>query len=358
MNYSVMDDCMQALFEQYVPLSQAQRERLSQFCCSQILAGSSQLSKLAGWLGRTSKQTYREQWLRRLVQAPFVRQEYVYEPWLKQALQGYTAGVWHLVLDRSSLVSREVDLAMVALAYRRRAIPLKWLQIPYGGAGIDTYITLLNACKPLLPSNVAVTVHGDAEFGAIPMLHFVRRQNGHFILGQRSHYQVRPTAINHWQALADFPMSKTRGLYLQQMVLTKEHRYWGVTLFGFRHPNQSGQDEKRFYATSLPLTASLRRLGKRRWAIEPCFQDFKSSGWHLHQSQLRDATAREGLLVLLSCTYLWLTCIGRWLCKTGQRQQVDAHAVRQLSYFRLGRDWLVHQFRHELTIPHLLTLYS
>jgi hypothetical protein len=43
MNYSVLDDCVQALFEQYVLLSQAQRERLSQFCCSQILAGSSQL---------------------------------------------------------------------------------------------------------------------------------------------------------------------------------------------------------------------------------------------------------------------------------------------------------------------------
>ena len=135
------------------------------------------------------------------------------------------------------------------------------------------------------------------------MLHFVRRQNWHFILGQRSHYQVRPTAVNHWQALADFPMNKVRGLYLQQMVLTKEHRYWGVNLFGFRHTNQSGQDEKRFYATSLPIAASLRRLGKRRWGIEACFQDFKSSGWHLDQSQLQDATARAGLLVLLSCTY-------------------------------------------------------
>lgn len=358
MNYSVLDDCVQALFEQYVPLSQAQRERISQFCCSQILAGSSQLPQLANWLGRSSQQAYREQWLRRLLQAPFVRQEYIYEPWLKQALQGYDAPMWHLVLDRSNLVSQKVDVVMVALAYRKRAIPLKWLQIPYGGVAVETYIELLQACQHLLSSNVAVTVHGDAEFGAIPMLHFVRRQNWHFILGQRAHYQVRPTTVDQWQALDDFPMPKARGLYLQQMILTKEHRYWAANLFGFRQLNHSGQDEKRFYATSLPITASLRRLGKRRWGIEACFQDFKSSGWHLHQSQVQDATVREGLLVLLSCTYLWLTCLGRWLGKTGQRQQVDAHSIRQLSYFRLGRDWLVHQFRHGLTIPHLLTLYS
>ena len=354
MNYSVMDECVQALFEHYVPLSHAQCERLSQFCCSQMLAGSSQLPKLARWLGRTTRQTYREQWLRRLLQAPFVRQEYVYEPWLKQALQGYQASTWHLVLDRSNLVSQKVDLVMVALAYRKRAIPLKWMQIPYGGASIETYIHLLGTCKHLLPPNVAITVHGDAEFGAMPMLHFVRQQNWHFIFGQRVHYQVRPVHLTHWQALADLPVESRRGLYLENMVLTKQHRYSTVNLFAFVQPGT----DTRFYATSLPVTAPLRQLGKRRWSIEPCFQDFKSSGWQVDKSQLRDATLREGLLVLLACSYLWLTCLGRWLGKTGQRSLIDTHTNRQLSYFRLGWDWLVYQFRQGCTIPHLLTLYS
>jgi hypothetical protein len=96
MNYSVMDECMQALFKQYIPLSQAQRDRLSQICASVLLAGSCQLPKLARWLGRDAKQPYREQWLRRLLHAPFLSQEYVYLPWLKQALQDYRPACWHL----------------------------------------------------------------------------------------------------------------------------------------------------------------------------------------------------------------------------------------------------------------------
>jgi hypothetical protein len=107
MNYSVMDKCMQALFEQYVPLDASKQKQISQFCSSQILAGTSQISKLAPWLKRDAKQGNREQWLYRLLQAPFVRQEYVYTPWLKQALTGYHAKCWHLIIDRSNIVSEK-----------------------------------------------------------------------------------------------------------------------------------------------------------------------------------------------------------------------------------------------------------
>lgn len=358
MNYSVMDECMQALFEQYVPLDAGKQKRLSQFCSGQILAGTSHIPKIARWLKRDAKQGNREQCLYRLLQAPFVRQEYVYTPWLKQALKGYRAKRWHLILDRSNIVRETVDLVTVALSYRKRAIPLKWQQIAYGGASVQTYIQLLKTCQNLLPSDACVMVHGDTEFGAIPMLRFLRQHNWDYILGQSSHCQVRPMSRPHWQALVDYSLPKRRGLYLEKLVLTKEHAYPFANLFGFLQKNQQGELEKRFFATSLPITASLRRFGKRRWGIEPYFRDMKSSGWHLDQSQLGALNAREALLVLLSCTYLWLTCLGRWLCKTQQRHFVDSHPARQHSLFRLGWDWLVYQFRQQASIPHLLTLYS
>lgn len=169
---------MQALFESYVPLSAAQQRRLSQFCACVLLAGSSQLPALARWLGREAQQDNREQWLRRLLDAPYVSQQRVYQPWLRQALQGYHASCWHLVLDRTNLVPQAVDLVTVGLAYHKRAIPLHWQQIQYGGVSIQTYIELLTACKPLLPPQLPIVLHGDAEFGAIPMLHFAGNKTG------------------------------------------------------------------------------------------------------------------------------------------------------------------------------------
>lgn len=349
---------MQALFEQYVPLSQAQRRRLRQFCACVLLAGSSHLPKLARWLDREAKQDHREQWLRHLLIAPYVSQEYVYKPWLQQALKSYRPSFWHVVIDRTNLVRQEVDLVTVALAYRKRAIPLMWSQVHYGGASIQAYIELLSQCKALLPPDVPVLLHGDAEFGAIPMLRFARDQGWDFILGQRRHYQCRPVSAQTWQALSEYPLTKRRALYLSNVILTKEHHYRSVNIFGFLQQDKKRQIVQRFYATSLPIAHTLRQVGKRRWGIECCFQDFKSSGWQVNTSCVQDAQARERLIVLLSTCYLWLTCLGRWLCKTGQRRQVDGHQQRQLSLFRLGWDWLVYQFRHQQPIPQLLTLYS
>ena len=358
MDYSVMDKCMQALFEQNLPLSPAQSRRLSQFCTCVLLAGSSQLPKLARWLGREAKQDYREQWLRRLLDARFVNQELLYDAWFKQVLAGYQSSVWHVIIDRTNLVSHEVDLVKVALAYRKRAIPIGWQQIPYGGASAMTYINLLNRIKSRIPAQVSVVFHGDAEFGAIPILTYVREQGWDFILGQRCHYQCRPAGAQNWQALDSFAMTKRQGLYLSNITLTKTYEYRPVNLFGFMQKGKKSILEKRFFATSLPTAHTLRRIGKRRWGIECCFQDYKSSGWHIDTSHLQAADARERLLVILSTCYLWVTCLGRWLCKTGQRGLVDTHPQRQLSLFRIGWDWLVYQFRQQQPIPHLLTLYS
>lgn len=358
MNYSLMDEAMQALFEKYVPVGAANQQRLAQFCSGQILAGTSQIGKISPWLKRDAKQSNREQWLSRLLRAPFLKQDYVYYPWLKQALKGYKAKIWHLIIDRSHLGKAAGDIVTIALSFRKRAIPLAWQLIPYGGVPIQVYIELIKRIKSLIPEGVSVLFHGDAEFGAIAMLSFLRQEGWDYILGQRCHYQIQAFGSQQWTALADHRLPKRRGLYLENLLLTKEHQYPFAQVFAFHQKGRNGDLEQRFYATSLPITARLRRLGKRRWGIEPFFRDMKSSGWQIEQSQLQEKNSREALLVLLACNYLWLTCLGTWLCKRGQRHFVDYHDTRQFSLFRLAWDWLVYQFRQQAFIPELLTLYS
>ena len=53
------------------------------------------------------------------------------------------------------------------------------------------------------------------------------------------------------------------------------------------------------------------------------FRDFKSSGWEIDQSGLQNPDQTETLLVLLGINYLWATVLGRWLCKSGRRSEVD-----------------------------------
>ena len=65
-------------------------------------------------------------------------------------------------------------------------------------------------------------------------------------------------------------------------------------------------------------------------------------------------------LVLLALVYSWTVCYGRWLCKVGRRHEVDAKAKRHrhLSVFRLGWDWLIHQWCCRDPIPIVSRLYS
>jgi hypothetical protein len=73
----------------------------------------------------------------------------------------------------------------------------------------------------------------------------------------------------------------------------------------------------------LPIAHTLRRVGRRRWGIECMFRDYKSSGWQIDQSGLQNSDNTETLLVLLAINYLWATILGRWLCKSGRRSDVD-----------------------------------
>lgn len=144
--------------------------------------------------------------------------------------------------------------------------------------------------------------------------------------------------------------------------MTKDYGYGPLNVFAFYQPRFKGRGERTrdigYYATTLPITPALRRQGHQRWGIEGGFKDFKSAGWQVHESALRDAKRREGLMVILSLAYVWATGIGRWLCKVGKRQLVDSKQQRHLSLFRIGWDWLVHQYVMDLSCPALLTLYQ
>jgi hypothetical protein len=363
MNYYPVEESLQALLKAYVPLSAAQQARIGEIGMGVLLAGSSHLNELARWLKQATHQSSRVRWLQRTLEAPYLAQEYVYAPLVKQALAGYSAKYWHIVMDRSTLADRQTDLLSLNLAFRRRSIPLGWRCVAHGRTAALTQIALLEQCRPLLPADPTVIFHGDAEFDSIPLLRYLQQHHWEFIVGQTNTKTYSPHQANDWAPLATLPVTKTKAVYREAIDLTRTYQFGPVSLFAFYQPRFSLDKRKRkrditYCVASLPITPALRRLGQRRWAIEPFFRDYKSSGWQLHTSTLTHAPRRDGLLTILALVYLWATCLGRWLSKSGQRSQVDAHAQRHLSLFRIGWDWLVHSYRTDQLCPALLTLYQ
>lgn len=355
-----VEDTMMELFRPHIKLSESRIERLAEATSGMLLAGTSQLSKVARWVKQDNRQVGRVRFLERLLDAGYVNQETVYQPLLHQALSHYRSGLWHLAMDRSTL-GENIDILAITLNYHKRSIPLVWKLIDFGCTSAQEQICLLHRVIPLIPARHQVVFHGDTEFGSVDMMRAIQGQGWDFMLAQPGNTLFRPP-MGGWQLLSSLPVTRRQSIYLSNIQWTRQHDFGPVNLFAFFDPHQNApfnpRCDYRYCVTSLPIAHTLRRLGHRRWGIEPFFRDYKSSGWDIEASALTDPARLERLLVLLSIDYLWSTCLGRWLCKTSRRHEVDPYPDRHLSLFRIGYDWLIHQFRMERPWPPVLALYA
>lgn len=69
-------------------------------------------------------------------------------------------------------VGNGYQLLMVALAYRRRALPIAWTWVKgsRGHSSAQKQCALLAYVHSLIPANARVEIAGDSEFGAIEVL--------------------------------------------------------------------------------------------------------------------------------------------------------------------------------------------
>jgi len=327
MSNSHLENTIFKLFCRYLPHNHRQLRRLATVCSAVQLAKSTHLSHIARWLPHPTQQASRSRFLSRFFRSEQFGDDTIYRLLLRQALRTYRTPVWHLVIDRSNWIPKEQDILMVSLSYHKRAIPIAWQIHDFGPTNAQEQMDLLESVWTFMPHNQPIVLHGDAEFGSVPLTRFITRHtNWDFILGQRSRTQFH-VGDWQWQAVKDLPVTPSRPYFAANVFWTKTHNFGPLNFFAFHKPYRSGPHEPqklvRYCTTSLPIAPHLRRLGHRRWGCEPIFRDFKSSGWHIQQSGLQDNDARHALLLVLSINYLWATSLGRWLCKVGRRHEID-----------------------------------
>jgi hypothetical protein len=319
------------------------------------------MRKVAREMPGATQQDSRVRRLQRLLPAQFMRAEIIYHPYMTHILAQLNTAEIHLVMDGSDVIDHRVDVLSINLSFRKRAIPIAWQLLPTGMTSADTQIQLLKTCEPLLPTNCQIIFHGDNEFGSVAMMRWLRERHWHFILGQAAKNYARYVTDRIAFQLDTLPITPSQSQRRLNLELTQAH-WWGpVHIFGFYKPVYHRNRRKqaiRYYATSLPTHRNWKRIGARRWSVECYYKDLKSSGWKLTHSRVDPHTRLSGLILGLNVVYLWATCIGRWLCKTSRRSEVDSYPTQHLSLFRIGWDWLVHTLRNGDSCPALARLYT
>lgn len=260
-----------------------------------------------------------------------------YAPVACQVLAMFAGGEVRLIVD-ASRVGFGHQLLIVALAYRRRALPLVWSWKPTrrGHSSNEKQLELLRWVHERLPAGTRVVLVGDSEFAGEKLLRQVRRWRWHYALRQRGDYLVRRPGRRTWVPFASLVTAPGQQVWWSAAVLTQKAQV-RTALLAYWQP---GEDEPWLLATSLPDARHTRQAYARRMWIEEMFGDLKGHGFDLEATHLRHEPRLSRLMLAVSLLYVWLVLTGHRVVKAGFRALVDRADRRDLSHFRIGWDFI------------------
>lgn len=297
--------------------------------------------------------------LSRFLDNAAVRPAVWYRPVARRLLGHWTGQTVTLIIDATQ-VGAGHQLVMVAIAYRKRALPLAWSWVPYikGHVASDIQLAVLRRVAGLVPADVTVILTGDSGFASVALIRQAQGWGWQYVLRQLSKHQVRPNSAAAWVNFGQLVRRPGQAVWWPQADFTLKWAeptsllaYWA-----------KGEAEAWLLTTNLSDARLTRRVYARRMWIEEMFGDWKGHGWDLQTTHLRHPDRLSRLLLAICLLYVWLVIYGARVIKAGWRDWVDRHDRRDLSLFRIGRDTLQRCFtlvrRPPVALPNVLASFS
>jgi hypothetical protein len=293
------------------------------------------LHKVAKHLPLKTNKASKIQRLKRFLKNPGIVVGKIYTKIVKVMLEKWNGKSLELVMDRTEW--GVFNLLLCGIAHNKRVLPLGWRLLDHpGNSSFEEQKELLDSIRPLLPETCHVSLLGDGEFKSVELMEYALACGWDFHLGQsKSTWMKFPSG--KWKQLKSLKVSDGMPCYHQGVFLTEEHEFGPVNVIAYWDREK---ERVRYVATSRRACRATLNWGKRRSWIEATFRDLKSGGFQLESSRITNPDRMNRLLLVMGVTYLWCYHAGRWVFKTGRRRQIDVGTKRNLSFFRMGLDWL------------------
>ena len=186
------------------------------------------LSDIASKIPGRAKELSIARRLSRFLTNPAVRVREWYAPVARNLLQSMaqTVGEIRLIADGTK-VGFNHQLLMIAIAYRRRALPIAWtwVRCAKGHSSARKQLALLAYVRRLIPKDVPVFLVGDSEFGAVPVIRQLGKWHWDYVLRQKANHQVKLASSNTWQRLGDLIQNPGQSIWLGPALLTAKHAH-------------------------------------------------------------------------------------------------------------------------------------
>ena len=312
-----------------------------------LMSQSVHLSHIARKIPSVAQQTSIVKKLSRLLQNRALRVREWYSPVAAELLQEVVASgqVVRLIIDGTKIGGGH-RLLMVAVAYRRRSLPITWTWVPgsRGHSLATTQCALFAHIRTLLPAQARILVVGDSEFGSVKLMRHFKQWGWDYALRQtgRTHLSAPASApasapeAQVWQRFDTLVQQPGQSAWVENVRFTQRFAF-PVHLLAYWQP---GEKQPWLLATNLPTAQQTLAAYRRRMWIEEMFADFKQHGFDLESTHLRHFLRLSRLTLVVALLYLWCVAFGASIIKRGLRSLVDRSDRRDLSIFRIGLDMI------------------
>ncbi len=242
-----------------------------------------------------------------------------------------------LALDGSQ-VGRGCMTLMVAVIYKKRAIPLVWLAYK-GKKGHTTgerHIEALKLAHSLIPEGTQVTLLGDAEYDTVEMLSWLQAETDwDFVV--RTEPRILLTKGEIQYPIRRLLLGRSCRTWVNDVAFTQQ-MFGPVTAVAWW---DAGYEKPIYLISSLTQPNDICHAYAKRFKIETLFSDQKSRGFQIHKSHLSDPQRLARLLLAACLAYIWLVYLGVEVTQDESRRRlIDRPNRTDKSLFRLGFDWL------------------
>lgn len=303
------------------------------------LGRSPHLERIANKIPGPAKKRSKGERLRRWVDNSAVNVRHWYETTARKllAMAGAEGRCIRLIID-GTRIGGDHQLLVVALAFRRRSLPVAWTWIRYrrGHSCATHQAALLAYVHSLLPAGAQAQLVGDSEFGAVQVLRLLDQWGWQYALRQTGKHHIQLTDTTEWQRFDNLVTAPGQSAWCSPSRLTLKHEYVTNLLATW----QPGKSRPWLLVTNLSTPQAALRLYRCRMWVEAMFADCKSNGFDLEAVRLRHFLRLSRLMLAIALLYVWLIAFGSYVVKRGQRALVDRKDRRTLSLFRIGFDRL------------------
>jgi hypothetical protein len=301
-------------------------------------AESVHLSKLARKIPVRARKNSLVQRLKRFLKNPAIQVREWYQPVARQLVQAAASGGHIRLLVDTTKVGFNHRLLMMAIAYRRRSLPLAWCWVKgsRGHSKTSKQIQLLEYVQQLIPKEVEVSLVGDSEFKHTLLMEYCDFWEWDYVLRQPGRYVVQIYGAKQFQSIDDLPLEPGETRWLGWVVLTEKSAYPTHLVLHW----EPGYKQPWYLATNQPEPRKALRLYRRRMWLEEMYGDLKGHGFDLEASHLRHAARLNRLTLAVCLLYNWLVATGEQVVLSGRSGEVDRTDRRDLSIFRIGWDFI------------------